>query len=129
MTWEFTMFRAFYAATLSFALFAAACGEDSGTYEIDGDELESYEAALMIGSTGGLAYTCTNDIGSDPTCTCHGYVDCRRLVNSGECRDAEGATVLTCDLTGVDCSCHWQSAGRSSGGLASFSTGGVLRAR
>ena len=64
----------------------------------------------IIGGTQAPHYTCTDDVGKKPTCKCSGFVDCRRLRDSGKCNEPAGDAVIVdmyCDLKGINCECNW----------------------
>jgi len=61
------------------------------------------------------SFAADNNIGSPPgfscdettygVCECHGYIDCKNLLDSGLCRDHQGVTMLCCTLDGAKCDC------------------------
>jgi hypothetical protein len=70
-------------------------------------------AEKITGGTQSSQYTCKDEVGEKPTCTCSGYVDCTRLKKSGKCNEKlpKGGELihLTCDKKGISCSCDWHS--------------------
>jgi hypothetical protein len=70
------------------------------------------------GAGGSLGYTCTNNEGQSPSCSCVGVDDCRALSNSGLCELQENTNVpdLECTSGIRTCSCDWnQLEGDTSG--------------
>jgi hypothetical protein len=98
---------------LFLAVAVSACSQsDEQILVVEDGQVASTEEAL-INTGGGMSYTCTDSVGSTPTCTCTGGLDCVRMVNSGACGSSY---VLECDLSGNTCSCDWvrKSASRLS---------------
>ncbi len=83
------------------------------------DAMQARTGGTPTGGAGGsLGYTCTNNEGQSPSCSCVGVDDCRALSNSGLCELQENTNVpdLECTSGIRTCSCDWnQLEGDTSG--------------
>ena len=83
------------------------------------DAVQARTGGTPTGGAGGsLGYTCTNNEGQSPSCSCVGVDDCRALSNSGLCELQENTNVpdLECTSGIRTCSCDWnQLEGDTSG--------------
>jgi len=74
------------------------------------DAMQARTGGTPTGGVGGsLGYTCTNNEGQSPSCSCVGVDDCRALSNSGLCELQENTNVpdLECTSGIRTCSCDW----------------------
>jgi len=88
------------------SIFALVCLMSFGP----ADAMQARTGGAPTGGAGGtLGYTCTNNEGQTPSCSCVGLDDCQSLNDSGLCELQEGTNVpdITCTSGIRNCSCDW----------------------
>ncbi len=62
---------------------------------------------MSVGGSVTLGYTCTNESGETPTCTCSGYFDCRAMIGAKVCKRGIESCSTDTKTNSETCSCTW----------------------